>query len=294
MEHKGLFLQYLKNQKRYSSHTLRAYSDDLGQYFDFINHQTQNCDFLAAGHKLIRQWIAHLMDNSFSARSVRRKISALQSFYKYLLKEGIVKNNPVKRVTIPKTEKRLPAFISAEKMDMLLDHEHFGDDFKGLRNRLILDMFYQTGIRLNELINLKISNTDLDNRQIKVLGKRNKERIIPITTNLEKLINTYNLERDKIDQDGNPYLFITEKGQKLYPRLVYRVVTSGLGIVTTSDKKNPHILRHTFATQMLNAGADLNAIKEILGHSNLSATEIYTHNTFKKLKSIYKQAHPRA
>lgn len=289
-----MFLQYLKNQKRYSPHTLRAYSDDLGQFFLFINHQATGSDFLTAGHKLIRQWIAHLIDNGVSARSARRKISALQSFYKYLLKEGLVKTNPVKSVILPKTEKKLPAFVNAEKMDLLFDHEYFGNDFSGLRNRLIIDMFYQTGIRLSELINLEITNIDFYNHQIKVLGKRNKERIIPITTNLEHLINMYAVERSKIDATDNLYLFITERGGKLYPKLVYRVVTSSLAMITTSDKKNPHVLRHTFATQMLNAGADLNAIKEILGHSNLSATEVYTHNTFKKLKSIYKQAHPRA
>jgi len=205
-----------------------------------------------------------------------------------------VPDNPVKRIIPPKIEKKLPVFVSAEHMNTLLTKTEFGTDFKGLRNRLIIDLFYQTGIRLSELINLRIVDIDGYNMQLKVLGKRNKERIIPVLKGLKNSINEYLDERNKIENQTEDFLFITEKGNKMYPRLIYRIVNNYLRLITTIEKKSPHVLRHTFATHMLNAGADLNAIKEILGHSNLSATEIYTHNTFKKLKSIYKQAHPRA
>ncbi len=294
MQHKESFLQYLKNQKRYSVHTLRAYSDDLEQFFIFCKQQTDRTDILKIDHKIIRRWVADMMDRHISARSVRRKISALKSFYKYLQKEGKISHNPARRVISPKTEKKLPAFVNAENMDNLLNNIDFGEDFKGKRNRLIIDMFYQTGIRLSELIHLKTSNIDISNMNIKVLGKRNKERIIPVTKNLLDSIHDYLSEKEKLSLTEDTCLFVTEKGDQVYPKLIYRIVNNYLNLITTIEKKSPHVLRHTFATQMLNAGAELNAIKEILGHSNLSATEIYTHNTFKKLKSIYKQAHPRA
>jgi len=294
MKHKESFLNYLKNQKRYSVRTLRAYSDDLEQFYSFCRFSPEEEQILHVDHKQVRKWVASLMDNHISARSVRRKISALKSFYRYLCKEGKVSDNPVKRMIPPKIEKKLPVFVSAEHMNTLLTKTEFGTDFKGLRNRLIIDLFYQTGIRLSELINLRIVDIDGYNMQLKVLGKRNKERIIPVLKGLKNSINEYLDERNKIENQTEDFLFITEKGNKMYPRLIYRIVNNYLRLITTIEKKSPHVLRHTFATHMLNAGADLNAIKEILGHSNLSATEIYTHNTFKKLKSIYKQAHPRA
>ena len=294
MKHKESFLNYLKNQKRYSVRTVRAYSDDLEQFYSFCSFSQEGEQILQVDHKHIRKWIASLMDNQISARSVRRKISALKSFYKYLNKEGKVSDNPVKRIVPPKIEKKLPAFVSTEHMNTLLNNTEFGIDFEGLRNRLIIDLFYQTGIRLSELINLKIIDIDSFSMQLKVLGKRNKERIIPIAKGLKNSINEYLVERNRIENQAQDFLFITKKGNQMYPRSIYRVVNNYLRLITTIEKKSPHVLRHTFATHMLNAGADLNAIKEILGHSNLSATEIYTHNTFKKLKSIYKQAHPRA
>jgi integrase/recombinase XerC len=294
MKHRESFLKYLKNQKRYSVRTLRAYSDDLEQFCAFCRFTCEEEQILQVDHKQIRKWVASMMDNHISARSVRRKISALKTFYRYLHKEGQVSDNPVKRIVLPKIEKKLPVFVSTDHMNTLLDNTEFGIDFKGLRNRLIIDLFYQTGIRLSELLNLKIVDINSYNRQLKVLGKRNKERIIPIAKGLETSINEYLDERKKIENGVQDFLFITEKGNQMYPKLIYRIVNNYLRLVTTVEKKSPHVLRHTFATHMLNAGADLNAIKEILGHSNLSATEIYTHNTFKKLKSIYKQAHPRA
>lgn len=294
MKHKESFLLYLKNQKRYSVHTLRAYSDDLEQFYAYSGIMADSDEILQVDNKLIRKWVATLIDNNISARSAKRKISALKSFFKFLLKEGKVFDNPVKRVISPKIDKKLPVFVNAENMEVLLSNDFFGDNFAGIRNRLIIDMFYQTGIRLSELINLKTSNIDNYNHQLKVLGKRNKERIVPVTNGLIKSISEYISEKNKLGISADTHLFITEKGNKVYPKLIYRIVNYYLRLITTIEKKSPHVLRHTFATQMLNAGADLNAIKEILGHSNLSATEIYTHNTFKKLKSIYKQAHPRA
>jgi integrase/recombinase XerC len=293
MKQKESFLKYLKNQKRYSIHTIRAYSDDLEQFCSFCGFSAED-EILKVDHKQIRNWVASLIDNGISARSVRRKISSLKSFFKYLWREGKIPDNPVKRIIPPKIEKKLPVFVSTEHMNTLLTNTEFGTDFRGLRNRLIIDLFYQTGVRLSELINLRVVDIDRYNMQLKVLGKRNKERIIPLLKCLKNSIDEYLVERNKIEIQEEDFLFITERGNKMYPRLIYRIVHNYLRLITTAEKKSPHILRHTFATHMLNAGADLNAIKELLGHSNLSATEIYTHNTFKKLKSIYKQAHPRA
>lgn len=294
MKYKESFLTYLKNQKRYSDHTIRAYSDDLNQFYLFCGINQPEEEILKVNHKIIRKWVAVLMDSKLSARSVRRKISTLKSFFKYLLKNSIVAENPVRGVVSPKLEKKLPEFVNVDQMNSLLTGSDFGTDFKGLRNRLIIDMFYQTGMRLSELINLKIVDIDTDYMQLKVLGKRNKERIIPLMYGLRNSIDEYLNKRVKIEKYDEKYLFLTEKGKKMYPRLIYRIVNNYLRLITTVDKKSPHVLRHTFATHMLDAGADLNAIKELLGHSNLSATEIYTHNTFEKLKAIYKQAHPRA
>jgi len=245
---------------------------------------------------MIRSWIVSLVSNSISSRTINRKISTLKSYYKFLLKENIVKTNPMVKIISPKTNKNIPEFVAKEKMDILFDDIEFGNDFEGTRNRLIIELFYFTGMRLTELIELKDKDIDENNQRLKVLGKRNKERIIPFSNVLLDSIKNYRLAKDKIleGKESNNYLFITSKGKKIYEKLVYRVVNSYLGKVSTLKKKSPHVLRHTFATHMLNNGADLNAIKEILGHANLSATQVYTHNTVEKLKSIYKQAHPRA
>jgi len=234
------------------------------------------------------------MNNSISARSINRKITTLKSYYKYLLREDIVAINPMVKIISPKMAKSLPVFVEKKQVLSLLEDYSFDESFSGTRNKLIIEMFYCTGMRLSELINLKVSNIDIESLQIKVLGKRNKERIIPFSITLKNALSKY---REKLNKEGfidNKYLFITEKGKRIYEKLAYRVVNSYLNIVTTIDKKSPHTLRHTFATHMLNEGADLNAIKELLGHANLSATQVYTHNTFEKLKSIYNQAHPRA
>lgn len=295
MNHKESFLKYLQYEKRYSQHTIRSYLDDLDQFISFCDFNDNNFEPVNIDHKKIRSWIVDLVNNKISIRSVKRKISTLKSFYKYLLREGIVSYNPVEKVLTPKADTRLPAFINKKHMDKLLDDVDFGNDYKGVRNKLIIEMFYNTGIRVSELINLQISDLNITELKLRVLGKRNKERIIPFTKVFKESLQKYlDVRNNKFRPGSDDYLFLTEKSSKMYPKLVYRIVNRYLNLITTIEKKSPHVLRHTFATHMLNAGADLNAIKELLGHSNLAATEIYTHSTFERLKSIYKQAHPRA
>jgi integrase/recombinase XerC len=293
MRHFGGFLQYIQFIRQYSAHTVCSYKKDLEQFFAFGSFAV-DIDESVIDHHPIRNWIIELMESGNSARTVNRKISALKTYFRYLMKEGIIKVDPVVRVITPKMDKKLPVFVSGDQMDHLLDEVGFGNDFSGLRNKMIIETFYNTGIRISELVNLKTADVDFGKQVFKVLGKRNKERMIPMSRNFACILEQYaRAKSEQFDAVGE-WFFVGNKGNKLYPKLVYRVVHYYLSLVTTSDKKSPHILRHTFATQMLNEGADLNAIKELLGHANLSATEVYTHNTFEKLKSVYKQAHPRA
>ena len=294
MRHFGDFLQYIQYIKHYSPHTVCSYQKDLEQFFLYCSADA-GMDETSIDHHAIRRWIVALMDSGLTARTVNRKISALKAYFRYLLKEGILVSNPASRVLAPKQSKKLPVFVHENQMDALLDTISFGDDFNGLRNRTIIETFYQTGARRAELINLKVTDVDLSGLQIRVLGKRNKERIIPLSQGFSAALEKYIQEREK-EYPGNTadWLFLTSAGKKVYPRLIHRIVTYFLSLVTTADKKSPHVLRHTFATHLLNQGADLNAIKELLGHSSLAATEVYTHNSFEKLKSVYKQAHPRA
>jgi integrase/recombinase XerC len=257
---------------------------------------------------MIRSWLVYLLEKQNSPRSINRKITTLKSFYKYLIKEGSVSQNPIRKIITPRTSKRLPVFVEQEKMDTLLDEIDFGKGFHALRDRLILEMFYVTGMRLSELLNLKESDIDFHHSSIKVLGKRNKERLIPFSDKFGKLLKTYiparrdAIVRDAIGRDAIngvstsmiPFFFFTDAGRKMYPKMVYRIVNNYLGQVTTIEKKSPHVLRHTFATHLLNNGAELNAVKELLGHANLSATQVYTHISIEKLKKIYQQAHPKA
>ena len=285
------FIQYLQFEKRFSIHTLVAYTNDLAQFITFLEKTYEIKSIEEINHTVVRSWIVSLMENKISPRSVNRKITTLKSFYKYLLRQKIVAENPMLKIQSPKTSKHLPVFVEKEKMDMLLDIVDFGEDEEGQRNKLIIELFYATGMRLSELINLKETNIDFHQCQLKVLGKRNKERIIPFNKEIKATIESYiKTKRDL----PNEFLFETKKGKRLTEETVYGVVRSYLSLVTTIDKKSPHVLRHTFATHMLNNGADLNAIKELLGHANLSATQVYTHNTVEKLKSIHKQAHPKA
>ncbi|HUX55526.1 MAG TPA: tyrosine-type recombinase/integrase [Bacteroidales bacterium] len=295
MSHKEWFSQYLQTEKRYSPHTVRSYLTDLDQFYSFLSSQGLSDDAVSATSHDIRAWIVNMLDNNISPVSVHRKISCLRVFYRYLRKQGFVINDPLQKVVLPKRKKSLPVFVEEVALNKLLDDYNFGDDLAGIRNRTIIEMLYFTGMRRSELIGLRNLDVDLKEEAIKVTGKRNKQRIIPLVKSFVKRLEEYIKIRDEfIDAGNDGWFFITDKGNKLYDKYVYNTVTNYLGIVTTIEKKSPHILRHTFATHMLNHGADLNSIKELLGHANLSATQVYTHNTFEKLKKIYKQAHPRA
>ena len=290
------FINYLKFEKRYSPHTITAYTKDLDQFDSFLKSEYDVLNANEVSYQMVRSWIVGLIELNISARSVNRKLSTLKSYFKYLVREELINENPMPKVQSPKTSKKLPVFVDRESMETLFSEDIFSSDFDGTRNRLIIEMFYMTGIRLSELINLKNFDIDFYQQSIKVLGKRNKERIIPISAGLIDSIKKYIEIRDKNVEvsEQNDYFYVTIKGKKLYEKLAYHIVNLYLGKVSTLQKKSPHVLRHTFATHMLNNGADLNAIKEILGHSNLAATQVYTHNTIEKLKTIYKQAHPRA
>lgn len=287
------FLKYLRLEKRYSPHTLKAYQTDLGQFQSYLE-ECYESTLLKAEHQMLRSCLAQMLDLGISPRTVNRKITALKTFYKYLLKEAHLKEDPTLKIVPPKASKRLPVFVEEGQMIKLLDELPFEEGFNGLRDKLVIELFYATGVRLAELINLKLKNVDFTEKTIKVLGKRNKERLIPLTNELMKKIDDYLMQRSQLSITDSSYLLLTQKGKKLYPSLVYKQVNHYLGQVTSLDKTSPHVLRHTFATHMLNNGADLNAIKELLGHANLSATQVYTHNTIEKLKRVYNQAHPRA
>jgi integrase/recombinase XerC len=295
MDHKESFLQYLQIEKRYSPHTVRSYSNDLEQFFSFLGGQNQSLDPTVVTSHDIRAWIVSLLEGNYTAVSVHRKISCLRVFYRYMRKEGILNSDPLEKVVMPKRRKTLPVFVEESAMDNLLDKYNFGDGFPGVRDRTIVEMLYMTGMRRAELIGLHDQDVDFGTGTLKVTGKRNKQRIIPFVESFGERLREYARLRDsEYEKRAGGWFFITDKGNKLYDKYVYNVAKRYLAMVTTIEKKSPHILRHTFATHMLNRGADLNSIKELLGHANLSATQIYTHNTFEKLKNIYKQAHPRA
>ena len=284
-----VFLNFIKTEKRLSSHTVKSYSSDLKQFSKYLSKECNiNSDINQVTFQTIRSWIVFLLENNINPRSVNRKISVLKSYYKFLLQEGILSYNPMIKIISPKTSKRLPSFVDKDDIQNLLDKVKFENNYIGNRDRLIIEFFYVTGIRLSELINIKISDIDFNNNYIKVLGKRNKERLIPLSNNMTNKLKNY-----VIENDISEYLF-NNKGKKMYSKLVYRLVKKHLNLVSSIDNKGPHVLRHTFATHMLNNGADINAIKELLGHSNLNATQVYTHNSIEKLKSVYNQAHPRA
>jgi len=287
------FLKYLQAEKRYAVHTIKAYKNDLNQFHAFC--QETDREGMDLNFRAIRSWVVSLMDSSYSSRTVHRKLTSLSTYCNYLIREGHLDSNPVERVLKPKLNKRVPSFVEEGKMDLLLDEYDFGEGFSGIRNRLVLDLLYQTGMRRSELIGLKVGSINREGKNVKVMGKRGKERIIPMGDELLAATEKYMVLRNEVVADkARDHLIVTEKGGAAYDKLVYRIVNSYLAMVTTLDKKSPHVLRHTFATHMLNGGADLNAIKELLGHANLSATQVYTHTTYKKLKSIYNQAHPRA
>lgn len=295
MSHKESFLEYLQIEKRYSPHTVRSYLNDLDQFYVFLLSQELPDDPVAVTSHDIRAWIVSMLDNDYTTVSVHRKISCLRVFYRYLRKEGIIKTDPLEKVVLPKRKKSLPAFVEEVALNNLLDNYSFGDGFTGIMNRTIIEMLYLTGMRRSELIGLRHNDVDLAEGTVKVTGKRNKQRIIPLVKPFIQRLEEYiKVKKENSTNGSEGWFFITGKGNKLYDKYVYNIVNTYLAMVTTIEKKSPHVLRHTFATHMLNRGADLNSIKELLGHANLSATQIYTHNTFEKLKKIYKQAHPRA
>lgn len=284
------FIFFLSSEKRFSNHTITAYKNDLLQFFSFLkkDHLLIN-DLELISFKIIRNYVAFLLESDIKARSVNRKISTLRSYFKFLVRMDYLSTNPMLKIIPPKSVKKIPVFIDQESMLALLNEVSFEKGFIGERDKLIIELFYVTGVRLSELINIKISDINFDGCSVKVLGKRNKERIIPLSNSITNEISSFILKFDL-----RTYLFTNLKKQKVYNKLVYRVVKKYIGKISSIDKNSPHILRHTFATHMLNNGADINAIKELLGHANLSATQVYTHNTIDKLKLIYKQAHPRA
>jgi len=288
-------LQYLQFEKRYSQYTIRSYSDDLEAFAAFVRDEYGGMAMDVIGPMVVRSWLAALKDGGLSSRSVNRKISSLRSFFKYLLRTGVVGQSPMQAIVGPRSGKRLPVFVEEGDMAELFGEARFPDDWGGRTDRLLLALLYHTGMRLSELINLRESQVDSGNRTIKVLGKGNKERVIPVGAALMKMVEEYKKEkRVCMESPDLEYLLVSLKGKKLYAKYVYRAVKGWLAQVTTIDQKSPHVLRHTFATHLMNAGAELNSVKELLGHASLAATQVYTHNTIEKLKEIYKKAHPKA
>lgn len=288
------FYDYLTHERRYSLHTVKAYQTDLKQFADFMQLIYEVTDLREVRAPMVRSWIVTLMNEEYEPRSVQRKSTSLKTYYKFMMREGVIQVNPTAQLQTPKVRKRLPMVVPEEDMGNLLDQRYFEEGFEGTRDRLIILLLYHTGMRRAELIGLLERNVDIGRGQLKVLGKRNKERIIPIQTELGEALSVYKRDREEMHRAVEaPELLLTKKGKKLYPKLVYRVVNRYLGYVSSVEKKSPHVLRHSFATHLLNAGAELSAIKELLGHANLSATQVYTHHSVDQLKKVYNQAHPR-
>jgi integrase/recombinase XerC len=288
------FVNYLSAEKRFSKHTVIAYQKDLEQFSDFLEQYFELKNVVQANRDHIRSWVVYQVEKQLGEKTINRKISTLKSFYKYLLKSEVINVIPTNDIATPKLKKKLPQYIPREDMSRLLDDTQFPHDFEGVRDKLMIELLYCTGIRSSELMELTITNVCFNDSSIKVLGKRKKERIIPLTLELNNKLKTYVFkERNEIAVENNPYLFVTIKGKQIYHGLLYKIVNKYLSLVSRHAKKSPHVLRHTFATHMLNNGADLNGIKTLLGHTSLAATQIYTHNSIEQLKSIHKQAHPR-
>lgn len=289
------FLTYLQYEKRYSSHTIQAYRADLLQFKDFL--KTEAVENLEEAQSLhVKNFMVSQLGAGLVESAVNRKLSSIKSFYKFLHREDRIANNPTALLKTLKTPKKLPVFVEDVKMDALLDSEHsFDDSFSGKRDKLVVELLFGTGMRLAELVNLKEQDVNVYEATVKVLGKRNKERIIPLHKPLLKELKEFiDLKTLQNFDNKSPYIIVTNSGDQAYPNLIYRIVNSCLRLISTQDKKSPHVLRHSFASSLLNRGADLNAIKELLGHASLAATQVYTHNSVERLKSIYKQAHPRA
>jgi integrase/recombinase XerC len=289
------FINYLKFEKRYSSHTLISYQTDLSDFFAYLHTQFGETSLKKINHSFVRSWLAGLKDKGLTSKSINRKISSLKSFFKYHLKIGTIEVTPMANVISPKVSKRLPVFVKeADAKNLVEALNQSTEDWKGLNAKMIITLFYETGMRLNELILLKETQIDFSRSQIKVLGKGNKERIIPVSKSTLAAIKNYQELKRKNFEAAGDFLLVTDKGKKLYSKYAYLLVTYYLGQASTLEKKSPHVLRHTFATHLMNNGADLNAVKELLGHSSLASTQVYTHNTIEKLKDVHKKAHPKA
>ncbi|MEY5046845.1 MAG: integrase [Bacteroidota bacterium] len=289
------FINYLEFEKRYSKHTIISYTNDLQNYTDFLAHYYPDLAIEAVGYQILRSWVVELAEADLNNKSINRKIATVRSLYKFLQLKGIITNNPTKLLKSPKIEKRLPDTIEQKSLFQLLSELQFDEDFSGIRDKLLIEMFYGTGMRLSELIELNHADISINNQQVKVLGKGNKERFIPLHQSLILLIKNYlDVKNNLFSCNPSQSFFVTDTGKQLYPMFVYRKVYHYLTLVTPKEKRSPHVLRHSFATHLLDAGADLNAIKEMLGHSSLAATQVYTHNSLEKLKAVFKKAHPKA
>ena len=289
------FIDHLKFEKRYSAHTVRSYQDDLEAFCRYVRDEFGEMALKGVSPAIVRSWLASMKDGGLSSRSVTRKISTLRSWYKHLIRIGEVEQSPMGAILSLKMSKRLPVYVEQGDMAILFDEVRFPDDWEGWTDRLLLAILYYTGMRLSELVGLKEGGVDSGNRTIKVLGKGNKERVIPVNGVLAAAIEEYaGKKRAELEAPDTEFLLVSRKGKKLYPKYVYRVVHDYLAQITTIGQKSPHVLRHTFATHLMNAGAELNSVKELLGHASLAATQVYTHNTIEKLKDVYRKAHPKA
>lgn len=289
------FLGYLTFQKRYSKHTIISYKNDLVSFFDFLEINFGSTPLSDIKASFIRTWLASLKEEGMEARSINRKISTLKSFFKYFLKQQLLTVSPMATIVSPKASKRLPQYVEQADINTLLEQVEFPDNWEGRTHKLLISLFYNTGMRQAELVGLKESQIDSGNGNIKVLGKGNKERILPVSKPLMNELQRYTRDkRSELENADTTYLFVNSKGKKLYPKYVYNAVRYYLSLITTIDKKSPHVLRHSFATHLMNNGAELNAVKELLGHSSLAATQVYTHNNIEKLKDVFKKAHPKA
>lgn len=289
------FIDYLLLEKNYSALTVKAYQNDLEVFSKFIQKEYETNNINKVNYSQIRTWIVSLVESGLSNRSINRKVSALNTYYKFLLKIGDIDLNPLYKHKALKTSKKIQVPFSEAEIESVLDDLNFGDDFESVRNKLIIELFYSTGIRRIELVELKLSNIDLENKTLKVLGKRNKERIVPLLKPVAQTAVKYLGLRSELNDIRDEYnLFLTKKGVKIYETLVYRIINEYFSLVSSKVKRSPHILRHSFATHLLNQGADLNAVKELLGHSSLAATQVYTHNSIAELKKVHVNTHPRS
>ncbi|MFC6996110.1 tyrosine-type recombinase/integrase [Rufibacter roseus] len=290
-----LFFKYLQYEKRFSPHTLLSYQTDLQQFQEYLKEVYELENVNEVTHDIIRSWVVALVQKDLDSRTIHRKIASLRSYFRFQVKQGVVETNPTLRIKAPKLAKKLPAFIPEDDFTKLLDKIEFTDDLKGQREVVILELLYGTGMRLAELTGIQLSDVNLAAKTLKVLGKGNKERILPLNGSLQLALAKYiQLRTAAFPNNNSTFLLVTDKGAPLYPKFVYRVVKKYISMVSTSAKNSPHVLRHSFATHLLNRGADLGAIKDLLGHASLAATQVYTHNSIEKLKAVFEKAHPKA